>query len=136
MIELLYGEGFIKLLIATETFAIGINMGIKAVIYTSLQKFDGRGFRFLYSHEYGQGSGRAGRRGKDDKGYTFHLNALYNSRNNNPDATTYRTMLSGKPQRLVSKFTIDFNLILTLLATGTKNLSGFCKIKYVNQRVG
>ena len=46
MIELLYGEGYIKLLIATETFAIGINMGIKAGIYTSLQKFDGHGFRF------------------------------------------------------------------------------------------
>ena len=125
MIELLYGEGYIKLLIATETFAIGINMGIKAVIYTSLQKFDGHGFRFLYSHEYGQGSGRAGRRGKDDKGVIFHLNALYNSKNNNPDATTYRNMLSGAPQKLVSKFTIDFNLILSLLHAGVTNISEF-----------
>jgi len=125
MIELLYGEGYIKLLIATETFAIGINMGIKAVIYTSLQKFDGHGFRFLHAHEYGQGSGRAGRRGKDNKGVIFHLNALYNSRNNNPDTATYRTILSGTPQKLVSKFTIDFNLILSLLHAGVTNISKF-----------
>ena len=42
MIELLYGDGYIKLLIATETFAVGINMGIKSVVFTGLQKFDGR----------------------------------------------------------------------------------------------
>ena len=54
MIELLYNDGMIRLLIATETFAIGINMGIRSVIFTGLTKFDGRGFRYLYSHEYGQ----------------------------------------------------------------------------------
>ena len=44
MIELLFKEGMIRLLIATETFAIGINMGIKCCIFTSLQKYDGRKF--------------------------------------------------------------------------------------------
>ena len=56
MIEILYRENYIRLLIATETFAVGINMGIKSVIFTSLTKHDGRGFRFLHSHEYGQAS--------------------------------------------------------------------------------
>ena len=59
MIEILYRENYIRLLIATETFAVGINMGIKSVIFTSLTKHDGRGFRFLHSHEYGQASGRS-----------------------------------------------------------------------------
>ena len=54
MIEILYGQGYIKLLIATETFAVGINMGIKSVVFTSLSKYDGKGFRYLMSHEYGQ----------------------------------------------------------------------------------
>ena len=125
MIELLYGEGNIRLLIATETFAIGINMGIKSCIFTSLTKFDGRGFRFLHSHEYGQAAGRSGRRGKDERGVIIHLNTIYNSRNNNPDANTYSNMLSGNPQTLISKFSIDFNLILSLLNIGTKNLSTF-----------
>ena len=84
MIELLFKEGLIRLLVATETFAIGINMGIKCCIFTSLTKFDGRQFRFLHSHEYGQAAGRAGRRGKDKKGVIFHLNMLYNARDNNP----------------------------------------------------
>ena len=93
MIEILYRENYIRLLIATETFAVGINMGIKSVIFTSLTKHDGRGFRFLHSHEYGQASGRAGRRGKDDKGVIIHLNNLYDINDNNPDAATYRKIL-------------------------------------------
>ena len=125
MIELLYSEGVIQLLIATETFAVGINMGIKSVIFTGLQKFDGSGFRFLYSHEYGQASGRAGRRGKDTKGYVFHLNNIFDSKNNNPDTTTYRNILSGNPQLLRSKFSIDFNLILSLLYVGNTDFSSF-----------
>ena len=60
MIELLYGEGYIKLLIATETFAVGINMPTRSVIFTSLQKFDGNKFRYLMPHEYSQMAGRAG----------------------------------------------------------------------------
>ena len=56
---------------ATETFAIGINMPIRTVIYTSLQKFDGHSFRLLHSHEYAQGAGRAGRRGIDKKGLCY-----------------------------------------------------------------
>mgnify|MGYP001489191632 FL=1 len=77
MIELLYSDGLIRLLIATETFAVGINMGIRSVVFTGLTKYDGKGFRFLHSHEYGQASGRSGRRGKDLKGYVFHLNNLF-----------------------------------------------------------
>ena len=68
MIEILYRKQYIKLLVATETFAIGVNVAIKSVIYTGLQKYDGKRFRFIYSHEYAQGAGRAGRRGKDTKG--------------------------------------------------------------------
>ena len=125
MIELLYNDGYIKLLIATETFAVGINMAIKSVIFTSLQKFDGRGFRFLHSHEYGQAAGRAGRRGKDTKGYIFHLNNLFDNKNNSPTPTEYRQILSSNPQSLRSKFSIDFNLIISLLSYGSNEFSNF-----------
>ena len=125
MIELLYNEGYIKLLIATETFAVGINMAIKSVIFTSLQKFDGRGFRFLHSHEYGQAAGRAGRRGKDTKGYIFHLNNLFDNKNNSPTPNEYRQILSSTPQSLRSKFSIDFNLIISLLSYGSNEFSNF-----------
>ena len=35
------------------------------------------------SHEYGQAAGRAGRRGKDKKGYIFHLNNIFDAKDNN-----------------------------------------------------
>ena len=62
MVEILFGKGYIKLLFATETFAVGINMPTKAVVFSSLTKFDGKGFRYLHSHEYSQMSGRQKRK--------------------------------------------------------------------------
>ena len=62
IVELLYSRGYIKLLFATETFSIGVNMPTKTVIFTDVNKFDGTTNRILYSHEMSQMSGRAGRR--------------------------------------------------------------------------
>jgi len=136
MIELLYNEGMIRLLIATETFAIGINMGIRSVIFTGLTKFDGRGFRYLYSHEYGQAAGRAGRRGKDVKGYIFHLNNLFDLRDNNPSFDEYNKLLSCTPQTLTSKLSIDFNLLISLMYTGNNEFEGFMKNSMLSNEVG
>lgn len=55
-------------LFATETFSTGLNMPAKTVVFTNVRKFDGAGFRWITSGEYIQMSGRAGRRGKDDRG--------------------------------------------------------------------
>ena len=55
-------------LFATETFAMGLNMPARTVVFTAMQKWDGSAHRWMDSGEYIQMSGRAGRRGKDDKG--------------------------------------------------------------------
>ena len=68
VIEILFSEGLIKVLFATETFAMGLNMPAKTVIFTNVRKFDGKERRWLSSGEYIQMSGRAGRRGLDDRG--------------------------------------------------------------------
>jgi superfamily II RNA helicase len=115
MVELLYARGFIKLLFATETFSIGVNMPTKTVLFTDLSKFDGSISRTLYSHEYSQMAGRAGRRGIDTVGHVIHLVNLFRSY---PDSSTYKTVLSGKPQHLVSKFKIGYNLILNMIGLG------------------
>lgn len=47
VIEILFQEGLIKVLFATETFSIGLNMPAKTVVFTSVQKFDGKEFRHL-----------------------------------------------------------------------------------------
>jgi superfamily II RNA helicase len=111
MIEILYKEGFIKVLIATETFAVGINMPTKCTIFTSIQKYDGSGFRYLMSHEYTQMAGRAGRRGLDDKGIVIHLANLFEV----PQKHTYESMLNGPPQTLMSKFKVSFPLVLRMV---------------------
>lgn len=73
VVELLFQEQLIKCLFSTETFAMGLNMPAKSVVFTSLRKFDGRESRYLTSGEYIQMSGRAGRRGKDEKGFAIML---------------------------------------------------------------
>ena len=111
MIEILYRKQYIKLLVATETFAIGVNVAIKSVIYTGLKKYDGKGFRFLHSHEYGQGAGRAGRRGKDDKGTIIHLTNIYDSRDSMPPASVYRSMLVENLKHYLLNFVLIINLL-------------------------
>jgi superfamily II RNA helicase len=123
MVELLYSKGYIKLLFATETFSVGINMPTKSVIFTDVNKFDGNTNRVLYAHEYVQMAGRAGRRGLDKIGYCFHLNNLFRD----TSVLAYKTMMNGKPQMLTSKFKISYNLLLNLVDIGDTNLVGFAK---------
>ena len=123
MVELLYSKGYIKLLFATETFSVGVNMPTKSVIFTDVNKFDGNISRTLYAHEYVQMAGRAGRRGLDKIGYCFHLNNLFRD----TSLTAYKTMMNGKPQTLSSKFKISYNLLLNLIDIGDTNLVGFTK---------
>ena len=46
--EILFGEGLIKALFATETFAMGLNMPARTVVFTSAQKFDGKDMRWIF----------------------------------------------------------------------------------------
>ena len=73
VVEILFGEGLIKVLFATETFAMGVNFPAKTVIFQGIKKFDGTNLRFLTSGEYVQMSGRAGRRGLDQRGIVIMM---------------------------------------------------------------
>jgi replicative superfamily II helicase len=115
--EIMFSNGFIKLLFCTETMSVGINLPVKTTIFTDICKFDGDGFRPLYSHEYTQASGRAGRLGLDTVGYCIHLNNLFRP----IDSVSYRTMLNGKPQRISSKFRISYSFVLGQLQKDTDN---------------
>jgi len=119
MVELLFEKKYIKLLFATETFAVGINMPTKTVIFTGLSKFSGNNMRQLLSHEYTQMAGRAGRRGIDTVGHVIHCNNLFKMESS---CNEYRTMLTGAPKMLTSQFKISFNLILNILSANSSNL--------------
>ena len=115
MVEILFSKGYIKLLLATETFSVGLNMPIKTTVFTSLSKFDGVENRYFHSHEYMQCSGRAGRRGIDTVGTVIHLNNLFGA---TIDQQDYRQIMNGKPQTLVSKFKTSFGMLLNLMGGG------------------
>jgi superfamily II RNA helicase len=117
IVEIMISKKYIKLLFATESFAIGLDCPIRTAVFTSLTKFDGNGERYLMAHEYTQMAGRAGRRGIDTVGHVVHCNNLFKV----PSITEYKTMLGGVPQKLVSKFHISYSLILNLLKNGQTN---------------
>ena len=111
MMEILYDQKYIKVLIATETFAIGLNMPTRTVIFSSLYKHDGKQLRLLKSHEFIQMAGRAGRRNIDTKGHVVLLTNCYDPL----DETSYYNLFHSSPKILKSKFKINYNLILNFL---------------------
>uniref|UniRef100_A0A6C0E3Q8 Helicase n=1 Tax=viral metagenome TaxID=1070528 RepID=A0A6C0E3Q8_9ZZZZ len=131
MVELLFAKGYIKLLFATETFAVGINMPTKTVVFTDVNKFDGTGLRMLHSHEYTQMAGRAGRRGIDTVGHVIHLNNLFR----NVEPVAYKHMMKGDPQRLTSKFKISYNLLLNLIDIGDQHFAKFAKQSMIQENI-
>jgi antiviral helicase SKI2 len=123
MVEILFAKGCIKLLFATESVAIGLNLPVKTCIFTDIYKHDGSSIRILQGHEYNQSSGRAGRLGLDTIGHVIHLNNLFRDTN----VIAYKTMMNGKPQTLKSKFKISYNLLLNLIDIGETDYSCFAK---------
>ena len=75
IIEILFSKGYVKMLFCTETFAVGLNMPTKTVLFAGFKKYDdaSAAMRLLRNDEYIQMAGRAGRRGKDDKGVVIYL---------------------------------------------------------------
>jgi ATP-dependent RNA helicase HelY len=67
-VEEAFSAGLVKLVFATETLALGINMPARAVVIEKLSKFTGERHTFLTAGEYTQLTGRAGRRGIDEVG--------------------------------------------------------------------
>lgn len=108
-IEILFGEGLIKALFATETFAMGLNMPARTVVFTNARKFDGTEFRWITSGEYVQMSGRAGRRGLDDRGIVI----LMIDEKMSP--AVGKSLLRGKPDPINSAFHLTYNMVLNLL---------------------
>eukprot|EP00898_Chlorokybus_atmophyticus_P007257 jgi/Chlat1/7532/Chrsp62S07029 len=109
VIEILFQEGLLKALFATETFSIGLNMPAKTVVFTSVRKFDGEGFRWVSSGEYIQMSGRAGRRGLDDRGVVI---LMVDER---MEPSVAKGMLKGRADTLDSSMRLSYSTLLNML---------------------
>ena len=99
MVEILFGRGLCRVLFATETFAMGVNMPARTVVFNGIRKHDGRALRDLLPGEYIQMAGRAGRRGIDAAG-----SVIIPCWSEVPDDSTLHALLTGAPTRLHSQF--------------------------------
>ncbi|KAL6184037.1 hypothetical protein ACLB2K_045444 [Fragaria x ananassa] len=115
VIEILFQEGLIKCLFATETFSIGLNMPAKTVVFTNVRKFDGNKFRWITSGEYIQMSGRAGRRGIDKRGVCILMV------DEKLEPSTAKMMLKGNADSLNSAFHLSYNMLLNQLRSEDGN---------------
>ena len=120
--EMLFAKGVVKVLIATETFAMGVNMPARSVVFNGFRKHDGRGFRDLLPGEYTQMAGRAGRRGLDKVG-----TVIIAAWSELPAEVTVKQLLTGTATKLSSQFRLSYSMILNLLRVNDMSVEDMIK---------
>ncbi len=110
-VEEVFVEGLAKVVFATETLALGINMPARTVVIESLSKFDGEGHELLQPGDFTQLTGRAGRRGIDSDGTAVVLHSSFV-----PFARMTGIAAAGT-HPLRSSFRPTYNMTVNLIAT-------------------
>ena len=140
LVEQLTQKGLLKVICGTDTLGAGINMPIRTVLFTKLCKFDGQKTGILSARDFHQISGRAGRKGFDDRGWVVAQapeHAIENlkleekaakdgkkSTKRKPpeknfvnwDKQTYLRLMHAQPERLGSRFQISHGMLLNVLS--------------------
>jgi superfamily II RNA helicase len=109
VIERIFTTGLIKLLFATETFAVGVNMPARTVVFNSIFKFDGKRLGPIKTREHHQMSGRAGRRGIDEVGYVYSVVEWPHIR-----VADIERVIHGEIEPIRSQFNLSYATLLTL----------------------
>jgi superfamily II DNA/RNA helicase len=123
-VEILFSKSLVRVLLATETFAMGVNMPARAVVFNGFRKNDGKNFRDLLPGEYTQMAGRAGRRGKDTVGTVILANFSDIPQH---AEVTFKTLLTGTATKLTSQFRLSYNMILNLLRVNDLSVEDMIK---------
>ena len=113
IVETLFEQGLVKVVFATETLALGINMPARSVIVEKLEKFNGEGHVPLTPGEFTQLTGRAGRRGIDVIGHAV----IVDHRGFQPQLAA--ALSSKRVYPLHSSFSPTFNMAVNLLNSST-----------------
>lgn len=113
LVEILFSDGYLKVVFATSTFAIGLNLPARCVVFTQMRKFNGTEQATIEASEYLQMAGRAGRRGKDDRGFSIicadpDLGSI-------PSNTELLDLLDSKGVELASQLKINYRTCLNVL---------------------
>src|SRR5512143_705282 len=136
--EQLAQKGLLKIICGTDTLGVGINVPIRAVLFSRLCKFDGQKTAILSARDFHQIAGRAGRKGFDERGWVVAQapeHVVENKRlseraaagkkvvKRQPpqkgyvhwDRATFERLQAREPEPLVSRFEVTFGLLLNLL---------------------
>jgi ATP-dependent RNA helicase HelY len=108
-VEACFLAGLVKVVFATETLALGVNMPARTVVIEKLMKFTGETHEFLTAGQYTQLTGRAGRRGIDNHGHAVVLWSPF---------VTFEdvaTLAASKSFRLTSSFRPTYNMAANLV---------------------
>ena len=138
LVEKLAQRGLLKVVSGTDTLGMGINIPIRTVLFTQLCKFDGDKTSILSARDFHQISGRAGRKGFDERGYVVAQapeHVIENRRleakkqqgrkvvKRQPpergyvhwDKATFERLLQKQPEALESRFEVGFGLLFNLV---------------------
>jgi superfamily II RNA helicase len=139
LVEQLAQKGLLKVICGTDTLGVGINVPIRTVLFSRLCKFDGQKTAVLSARDFHQISGRAGRKGFDDRGYVvaqapehFIENLKLDEKAKdgrkvvkrkppernfaNWDVQTFKRLMSAPPERLTSRFEVSHGMLLNVLS--------------------
>lgn len=142
LVEKLAQQGLLKLICGTDTLGVGVNVPIRSVLFTKLCKYDGAETRVLRVREFLQIAGRAGRKGFDEEGFVWVQAPEHWIENRRMEAKagddarkrrklvkrkppefgyaawsedTFRRLVEGRPEPLVSSFAVSHQMLLNLL---------------------
>ena len=110
VVEAAFQAGLLKIVFATETLALGINMPARTVVIERLEKYDGEGHRLITPGQYTQLTGRAGRRGIDPVGHAIVLHQR------DVEFRVTAGLVGARSYPLHSSFAPSYNMVVNLLA--------------------
>jgi superfamily II RNA helicase len=109
VVERLFTSRLLKVIFTTETFALGINMPSRSVIFDELRKFYGHYVRTLKTRDFYQMAGRAGRRGMDKEGFVYCRVNLQRIK-----FEEVKRIIYGQPEEVKSQLNTSYATILNL----------------------
>ena len=150
LVEKLAQKGLLKVICGTDTLGVGVNVPIRSVLFTQLCKYNGDKVSILATRDFHQIAGRAGRKGYDDEGWVvaqapehvienLRLAAKSSGKKfvkRQPpekgfvpwDEQTFRRLIDGQPERLVSRFQVTHGMLLNVLSRPTDGCTALRKL--------
>jgi superfamily II RNA helicase len=147
LVEKLAQGGLLKVVSGTDTLGMGVNIPIRTVLFTQLCKYDGQKTAILSARDFHQISGRAGRKGFDERGYVVAQAPEHVVENKKLaekaaagkkvvkkqppqkgyvhfDRSTFERLREKEPEPLESRFEPTFGLLVNLLQSETSQVGG------------